>query len=144
MGYTHYYTKKRNHTKKEWNKFLDECKELHKNLPEDVLIADGDGNGEPVFNETLVRFNGAGDELSHETLQLDKRRSVGKFDFCKTNLKPYDLMVVAVLLSANRNLGYSFHSDGEFSDLRDGIKFYNKVTKNKVKKADVLKMLKQD
>lgn len=141
MGYTHYYTKKREHTNEEWDKFIGECKQLHKSLPDDVLIAGWNGFGKPIFNDEEVSFNGSGDELSHETCLIEKESPIDEFNFCKTNRKPYDLMVVAVLLSANKNLGHSFHSDGDLDDLRVGIDFYTMVTGYHISDSEILDML---
>ena len=55
-----------------------------------------------TINETQVRFNGV-DEDGHETFNfsIDK----GGFNFCKTNVKPYDELVCGCLYIAKLFFG---------------------------------------
>ena len=151
MGYTHYWIAKKSSDEK-WNEFTAACQKLHKRLPkttdtaggyhkEDPLqIASGNGKGKPVFDGIMVDFNGRDGEkdLGHETFSVTKHND--GWDFCKTARKPYDLLVVAVLIAAWQILDYRFASDGftdyqsvkECDDLMPAVNFYNKVMKPEV------------
>jgi len=147
MGYTHYFKAKKS-TDTNFKEFSDTCKKLYESLPErtntaggyykdDKLeIAGSIGEGEPIFNNEIVCFNGKG-ELSHETFCVAKNGT--DFEFCKTARKPYDLLVVACLIAAWQILDYKFssdgfNSDGTCDDLQPAIDFYNEVMqpKNKI------------
>jgi hypothetical protein len=139
MGYTHYFQNK-GHKDDQQNflKVLAEAKKLYKNLPEHSESAGGFfidqqinicgplGNGEPIFDERSISFNG--DELygmEHETFHVTP--TVFSY-FCKTVRKPYDLLVSAVLLSMKRHMkNFSFTSDGKPDDWKPAEEFYEKV-----------------
>lgn len=129
MGYTHYFTKKKKVSKKEWNMFTEVCQKLYNNLPkktniaggyysdQPLLIGDGLGENEPEINQDCVCFNGKTPQttnvnLSHETFIIKFSDPVKSSGFCKTERKPYDLFVVACLIAAHEILGYDFSSDG--------------------------------
>ena len=147
MGYTHYFNLKKKPTQKKWDSFTKECQVLLKNLPsfsesaggcyinEHINIFGVSGGGKPEINSNLVCFNGDGSKgLDHETFVIEKAILS---DFCKTARKPYDLLAVACLIAANRNLGLLFSSDGyidyegvkECSDLIPAMKYYNEQIK---------------
>ena len=137
MGYTHYFS----HTKisdKKWGKIVKDCKTLNNMLAEyassDIEVAGWDGEGDPVFDDNEICFNGKGEELSHETFTLRKTGPEVKdwmdvneipFAFCKTARKPYDLLVCGCLLVYKHyspktiDLG----SDGENEDWADAETF---------------------
>lgn len=57
-----------------------------------------DETGEVIIDcstDGIINFNGEGDN-GHENLVLS--RTPKEFEFCKTNRKPYDLLVVATLV----------------------------------------------
>jgi hypothetical protein len=84
----------------------------------DIPIGDGMGDGgSPTFNHDEICFNGVGDD-SHETFRISRdhsylnkeqtdnwskhvqdtwKKDAEIFDFTKTNRKPYDLLVTAVM-----------------------------------------------
>lgn len=99
----------------------------HKDNP--LKLFGGVGNGEPVFTETEISFNG--DEslgLAHETFSVDAHPIY--IEYCKTARKPYDLMVCAVLISMKKHLvNFSYSSDGDAQDWEPAIKFYKSVIK---------------
>lgn len=75
----------------------------------------------PVVTEKMIRFNGVGDN-GHETfcfnVQDDYRTSEGRrFAFCKTAEKPYDVVVMKVLIVLKYYLrdGLKVTSDGRFA-----------------------------
>ena len=134
MGYTHYFKSKSNHTKKSWKQFTLECAKLIKNATNNIELADGWGKGHPTVDIERVCFNGRLD-TGHETFEILNGKNG---DTCKTGRKEYDLIVVACLLSANRNLGLTFESDGidseitECDDLILAIDYYNEVVEPEV------------
>ncbi|HET9117442.1 MAG TPA: hypothetical protein VFN75_05080 [Pseudonocardiaceae bacterium] len=76
----------------------------------------------PLVIETQVRFNGVG-ELGHETSLFDtseahRRPDEFRFDFCKMARKPYDTLVMKVLIVLKYYLGDAVKvtSDGRFDD----------------------------
>ena len=76
----------------------------------------------PVITDSLIRFNGVG-EAGHETFYFDMndayRTEAGKhFAFCKTARKPYDQIVMRVLIALQWDLkdGLQVTSDGGFDD----------------------------
>ncbi len=94
----------------------------------DTAYADGliqyesDVRKEPVLTETEIRFNGVGDN-GHETFHFDihddYRADDGTvFAFCKTAEKPYDAVVMQVLITLKYFLkdGLKISSDGSFGE----------------------------
>lgn len=147
MGYTHYFTPKTKYTAVQWKEFTAACRKLYSKLPQksesaggyhkdDPLeIAGGNGEGAPRFNLKEVCFNGKG-ELGHEAFVVNSNPAKQEWDFCKTDRKPYDLLVVACLIAAFQILNFRFASDGfnrdeTCNDLQVGIDFYNEVLQPK-------------
>jgi len=95
-----------------------------------ILIRGWDGTGNPVFDESEIRFNGMRIlNQEHETFSLqriyqpvewEKPDGQGRyFGFCKTALKPYDLLVCITLISAKHHYPeMEIFSDGEDADWR--------------------------
>ena len=149
MGYTNYFKPTREVTEQEFKQFVSACRKLYKNLPEKtnmaggyheddpLQIAGGDGTGKPEFNKNFVCFNGLGDELNHEGFIIEIENK--EWDFCKTDRKPYDLLVMACLIAAWQFIDYRFSSDGfhdykgekHIEDLQPAVDYYNKVMKPK-------------
>ena len=131
MGYTHYWTFDPNKVKntedlrkrfkrasryvKDFVRFMDQNKS-------DVFkICGGLGEGKPIFNETEIWFNGdASQQLDHETFGIHWSRPNlhGKWNFCKTARKPYDLIVCFTLLVFADIFpkAFEFSSDGGMND----------------------------
>lgn len=143
MGYTHYWKFKQNpkdikNGADKFKKAVDMLKVGIEKLPKkveyeyydykeggiksedvDLVLADGGGTGEPVFNDECVCFNGLytqGKDFSHETccIQLDEPENF-EFDFCKTAEKPYDVAVCLTLLCFKKAFGsdFTYRSDGD-------------------------------
>jgi hypothetical protein len=84
-----------------------------------------------------VRLNGYG-ENSHESFVWEKVCPkpdvwVGEdayFDFCKTNRKPYDTVVTALLVAVSQAYGdtVSVSSDGSPSEWEDGVRLFQEAT----------------
>ena len=72
-----------------------------------------------------IRFNGIADE-GHETFYLPANvYELTPFEFCKTNHKPYDVVVCAVLAVMAHECGSFLRvwSDGTPSEWRSGLRF---------------------
>jgi hypothetical protein len=125
MGYTHYYTQKKNFSD-------DEFKQLHTAAIDIVLQAEVDGihicngRGEHLttmeLNENYIALNGCGDDLGHETFSIDKTKDGDGFNFCKTARKPYDAVVTSILKYLYFNLPDHFEigSDGDMDAIIAG------------------------
>lgn len=113
MGYTHYFGFKSGAKidAERWNKSLELGKACAK--ASGVEIAGFDGTGEPEFTDKCISFNGKGDEQSYETFYLERE---GRYthEYCKTERKPYDIVVCCFLLAFKKVFGkdFDYTSDG--------------------------------
>lgn len=113
MGYTHYYTQTRDFTLTEWQEIKNALSLMLSHLPSNVIISGYDGRGKPKITDQVISLNGR-HELAHETFLLARRakayckrndftnwidQSGHVHFFCKTERKPYDLLVCAMLLA---------------------------------------------
>ena len=101
-----------------------------------VAIAGSDGEGEPHLSEDVIALNGSEDDGgSHESfiLQWDARSNGS---FCKTQNKPYDVVVTAILIRAAQLLGKQYmieagkgeiSSDGDWGEWHSGRQLIGKV-----------------
>lgn len=109
MGYTHYY--------RGWvtlnADFLEEVQQIIDNS--DADIRDWNGFGLPKLTKDEIRLNGTDeDDNSHETFVLVNGVNHST-SFCKTNLKPYDEVVGAILLRASyHNKAFKIKNDGDW------------------------------
>lgn len=142
MGYTHYWEKTNGEiTNEQWNAFKEFvsnliCKTEEGSIENSaggtnggVVICNGDGTGEPTLSDEIICFNGQ-DEDSHESFYIQRSGGSG-FNFCKTARKPYDPVVVACLIEAEK-LGIvdSWSSDGNESDLQSGINLHKSMSES--------------
>ena len=96
-----------------------------------IRIRNGIGESEPEFTEFSFSINGDaegfsddGRDLAHETFYWagipqhpeHRRGDSHYFDFCKTNYKPYDAVVTAILIRAKSIYGscVEISSDGDW------------------------------
>ena len=126
MGYTHYWTIKRPLTKKVWRAIMSDTRKL---LAATVLPLAAEFNTpdeKPIVSAELIRFNGIGAE-GHETFMLSRHKV--EFEFCKTNQKPYDVIVCAVLIVAAHHAGKAIDvsSDGDAMDWAAALGFARQV-----------------
>jgi len=97
MGYTVYWTQNRAFTTQEWRDIRVACIQMFNRLKQ---VKGSNGTGRPIIDNSDILFNGdASKGEDHETFQLMKGGS--GFNFCKTDRKPYDRYVKAVLVVAN-------------------------------------------
>jgi hypothetical protein len=122
MGYTHYWKQTRNLTPAEME---DIAGVIHKiNDSTDVLICGWNGEGEPDLGPDLIRFNGPGDE-GHETFYIGPDKI--SFAYCKTERKPYDIVVTALLTVLAADYGFGVSSDGNLGDWEHGVRLASKA-----------------
>lgn len=102
MGYTHYWRKiesdPRSETLAEYRYALSNAKEVvRKYRGPSLLCFEYDEPQREPETEDGIQFNGKESD-GHETFLLPEELSdLSDFDFCKTAMKPYDVVVVAVL-----------------------------------------------
>lgn len=80
-----------------------------------LIQRDCDDPQPPIVTSTAIQFNGVG-SLGHETFLFSVDET--GFQFCKTSAKPYDTVVMQVLIALNHGLGDKFRlsSDGDFEE----------------------------
>jgi hypothetical protein len=127
MGYTHYWENSATVIPVEAILIIREI--VEQAYADGVIQVEHNRKGLPIVTERLIRFNGV-DDLGHETFRFDVddvyRTDRGTaFAFCKTNQKPYDTVVMKVLIVLKWALKelITIRSDGSFSeewqDVRD-------------------------
>jgi len=117
MGYTHYWRSQRPLTTEETTRILDAARKIVDGCG--VPLAGPHGEGKILWNETMVKLNGVGDN-SHESFIFP---TSSDFEFCKTALKPYDKVVTAILVTTATIApgAYKISSDGDPEDWAKGV-----------------------
>jgi len=123
MGYTHYFDQIKPADEQEWSNLCDAFRKLMATalLTESLPIQrEEDDSSPPHIDVQYIIFNGIGDD-AHETMVLD-RKGMG-FQFCKTEHKPYDIAVTALLVLADHCCPNTWviSSDGAVEDWVDGV-----------------------
>lgn len=117
MGYTHYYSSVRL-----TSELASAAAKIAAVTP--VALRGWDGTGAPVITPDLISFNGdgaTGDDC--ETFLLTPNPE-HPYQGCKTNLRPYDTVVVAILVAAFAQEQTGIDSDGDWDDWQEGIALY--------------------
>ena len=105
-------------------------------MKEVIILAGGDGTGRPKFTEDLILFNGdATTGMDHETFAIEREQKnarIGEkclvFSFCKTNRKPFDLMVKISLLRLKHHFPEcEISCDGGKEDWTESKALYKKA-----------------
>ena len=136
MGYTHYWYRPQHLNCREFEKFAADVMYILQEAQENgIKLGDTHGENEPFVNYNIVAFNGYDEsgyescviekDVSNENLQPFNTELGEHFDFCKTQQKRYDEVVVAVLMC----LQYHFPSivlktDGDYLDWAAGSKLF--------------------
>ena len=122
MGYTQYYKMPRKPSAARWALFVADVQKIFAHPDVAPLVAFECDTPEmpPCADHEGVHFNGKGED-GHETCYLLPEKAGG---FCKTNNKPYDAAVCAVLLAAHRHIGAVVSSDGDWAEWADGRAIY--------------------
>ena len=123
MGYTHFWKQ----TKTDaiaWAVAIAKCNLVLER--ERGYLAGGDACSPLELTVADLCFNGIDDD-GHETCLVENEGA--EFTFCKTNRKPYDRVVTAVLAIMAQELGDAFTvtSDGDRSDWADGVALASNV-----------------
>jgi hypothetical protein len=124
MGHTNYWDRDAELPAKAFPAAVKDCKKIMKHL--NIPLAGRDGTGRPIFRDDLIAFNGREPD-GYETFAVGRivaaRGDKPKvFEFCKTNLRPYDLCVQAALIVLKHHLGEAItvSSDGEDTEWKRG------------------------
>lgn len=117
MGYTNYYHTRHQENNKFPAKFVEDVKTIVDNSPCKIVGWDNDElESKPVITEDRISLNGAGEAGSEPFVMTpDGRNMFGElsdeaYRFCKTCRNPYDLIVKAILILAERR-GDILHSN---------------------------------
>ena len=116
MGYTHYWTP-RAFTAEEWTIVCRDVRKIIKACPVPLALEYDEPGKKPEVSKEAIRFNGP-NEAGHETFMIG-RTDTG-FQFCKTNGKPYDAAVTAILAYLAQTWDFKVTSDGDKSDWEAG------------------------
>jgi len=137
MGYTHYWKIPKELKKEKFAILSEELQAAAGLLPTKstsaqqdhdgvIYLAGGNGEGEPIFDNSKIVFNGK-DDFAHETFSILQKGN-DSYEFCKTARKPYDLMVCVSLLRLKHHFPEAnISSDGGAKDWSAAKKFYKKV-----------------
>lgn len=133
MGYTHYWHRKKDFTKEQWESIQKDFLAVSRHCAQNkiLLVEEYDRPTPSVCNGTGIQFNGSAGE-GHETFVMTRKkpepqpwhRGDESFDFCKTARKPYDLAVCLTLLSCSHHapdairLGSDGDWDSEWAEAR--------------------------
>ena len=112
-GYTHYWEMKEPFTTEEWAKFMLATRKILLNAKKAGFVIRGPmGTGNPEVKADHIALNGdAATGNDYETLWIDNAKDSS---FCKTEKRPYDVVVVAIL-AAGRDINplkFLVKSDG--------------------------------
>jgi len=121
MGYAQYFTIKTAPTKEQIEKFTSMVKLIISKSTVAIVDGMGTNNTLPEITNDAVIFNGEGDD-SHETFFMEFNDL--EWNFVKTNRKPYDTVVTAVLHCASDIMDIEIDSDGDEEDKEEGIALY--------------------
>lgn len=103
MGWTHYWERQVELPADEFKKALADCKKVIGLL--DISLAGTEGNGQPVFTDEEVVFNGIEgakcEPFVFRRTQPPRPERDVVFEYCKTEHLPYDLAVQCCLVVFN-------------------------------------------
>lgn len=126
MGYTHYWKTNGAMTATEWEAITAAARKIVTKSTVALAFEYDEPEKKIVISKTAIRFNGIGDD-GHETFCIGPDGT--DFEFCKTARKPYDEVVVAILVACAVHASvFSWSSDGDDADHADGLKLYSAAT----------------
>lgn len=123
MGYTHYWYKPKELDADKFKLFADDVRKIIRQITEekwhgkmqDIVIRGGNGRGASEITDDIISFNGdadtghVGEEFCVNRVEKEHRSNIDKlmdmnedgtyFRSCKTDLEPYDIVVVASLIA---------------------------------------------
>jgi len=109
MGYTHYWQHNLDFSEADWKSITDYAKSVIKTSGIPLAGSHGVKGTKPEITDEDIWLNGV-EKDSHETFYVARHRDSG---FCKTERKPYDKVVVDILLYMNRFTNITVSSDGD-------------------------------
>jgi hypothetical protein len=129
MGYTHYWRHNEDFSKADWAKIRKHAESIIGKSSVPLADWHGTKGTVPEVNDNQISLNGVDDD-SHESFVITRLRRTamayelegdadfteGMFDFCKTARKPYDSVVVSILLYLNSFDNITVTSDGDDFD----------------------------
>ncbi|HTE40304.1 MAG TPA: hypothetical protein VK629_05725 [Steroidobacteraceae bacterium] len=127
MGYTHYWAQKKDLTKEEWAELCEGASAMFTGLMlGDIKLAheSDETDKPPTVSGTTICFNGVGQE-GHETFLITRKRDKeDRYTYCKTDEKPYDVAVAAILayLDSVHPDKWGTSSDGRTDEWEAGVK----------------------
>ena len=99
MGYTHYWTMKRDFTIEEFSALALWVRGHYEKTAHDIIF-DWSGKNQPTINNDKISFNGdKSKNHDYETFCLEREYNSAS-SFCKTAERPYDRIVIDVLRKA--------------------------------------------
>lgn len=133
MGYTHYFYRTKTLNLAKFKAWVVDVRQIIEKA--NIPICGWDGTGEPDINDLRIRFNGdASCEADHETFviprvfptkkgEFNSQDDKGRyFGFCKTAMKPYDVVVTAALIRFKYHFpNVLVSSDGDPQDWEPGM-----------------------
>ncbi|TSE15003.1 hypothetical protein B1A87_002795 [Arthrobacter sp. KBS0703] len=127
MGYTHYFP-----GLMATAEVIDDARKIIDNTS--VTVCGPKGQGLPILDETEgIRLNGsraAGE--AYETFHLRGTKEPHYPDmwtFCKTEQKPYDEVVTAILIAAAVRLDGPLRSDGRWDNWAAGVELFERAVR---------------
>ena len=138
MGYTHYFRTPKTLGKRAFKAFAKDCKQIvgFADFEMGLELAGPMGDGDPEITDEVVSLNGLGED-SHEAFHISREKEVEDwetpknglyFNFCKTAQKPYDPIVVAILIALKKHFPkVIISSDGSKKDWEEGLEICKKL-----------------
>lgn len=119
MGFTHYIKSPKGFTDSQWEEFCKGVAEIFKNSAVPLAGPLGEAGTDPIISENRISFNGLIPN-EYETCQVLKE--VNKFNFCKTQFRPYNNIVCMVYNLAKKcNPSIEISTDGDLDENGDII-----------------------
>lgn len=129
MGYTHYWRHNQDFSKADWAKITKHAESVIAKSSVPLADLHGTKGTAPLVSSEEIALNGVESDM-HESFVVTRLRRTAKiyelddntdltegmFDFCKTARKPYDSVVVGILLYLNRFDNITVSSDGDDFD----------------------------
>lgn len=139
MGYTHYWTQKRDLTTDEMGDFSSVVRRII--AASTVPICGGNGTGKPTLNKNIVSLNGQGPNDDHESFVIRQKIEPDAWEFCKTARKPYDAVVIASLTVLAADYGFEVASDGDVDEWEEGVTLAEAATGRQFANPLIVKQL---
>ena len=119
IGYTHYWKKTEELPQDVWEEdFIPQASQIMKDSGVELGDNFGKVDSKPVITPDVLSFNGITPD-DYETFSLSRKKE--DFNFCKTQHRPYDKVIVAILMLAEQCFcGFSWSSDGDAEDHKEG------------------------